>query len=441
MLLTMGLQRGWYMSLSMYVSSRPLKQTVLTRGDRVPAIAAVIAFKITLVRTFDGRFDWYIPSEAEMAEAAIHRADARKHRLERRFGHPSLIEPLFTPMLHKNVQHLLPTIYDGRIGQSHGIVDGKEVEQNKVGGLTFNMLDEHNLQYDRVAYLRQRDDDEQSISTALGPGGGKEDYIMAGRRADYLRNGPASTIGRFTTDSPGATPADELGGFDFGRVHTNQSQDALISYPPSYATPPGARPGTQSPAGSQVSLDYYAGAGGRSGRTTPGADGMYGYTDPGRVVEYVQQPMSTPPRHNLPAGAGTGPAAPVPYSGAAPAPYGSRTPPFGPVVHSRDNSVVSLSSSIPPASYGGAPSYHARGSPRPSVDLGRVAPAHPGYGRRMSVEQQYAITDPRQQRPQPAQVPPPQQGGFIGGGAGPGRMPYSRLDTGSTDDITRQSRR
>lgn len=41
----------------------------------------------------------------------MHHADARKNRLQKRFGHDALSEPLYTPMLHKNVQHLLPTMY------------------------------------------------------------------------------------------------------------------------------------------------------------------------------------------------------------------------------------------------------------------------------------------------------------------------------------------
>lgn len=74
-----------------------------------PAIGVAI-YKIILVRQFQDRFRWYIPSEAEMSEVHMHHADARKNRLQKRFGHEALSEPLYTPMLHKNVQHLLPTM-------------------------------------------------------------------------------------------------------------------------------------------------------------------------------------------------------------------------------------------------------------------------------------------------------------------------------------------
>lgn len=45
-----------------------------------------------------------------MAAVHMHHADARKNRLQKRFGHDALSEPLYTPMLHKSVQHLLPTM-------------------------------------------------------------------------------------------------------------------------------------------------------------------------------------------------------------------------------------------------------------------------------------------------------------------------------------------
>ncbi|KAK4699727.1 calcium permeable stress-gated cation channel, partial [Phenoliferia sp. Uapishka_3] len=245
MLLTIGLQRGWMDSIAV-----------------APPVAFVIAFKLILSSKFDNAFDWYaqllllsapraglrlnfqrlrfIPSESEMAEVYLHQADARKHRLQKRFGHPSLHEPLMTPMLHKSVQHLLPTIYNGRVGQGHGAVDGKSVQQNTAGGLTFNMLEAHDLQYDRTAYLRQRDEDAMTVSTAFAgtkTEGPPDDYF-AQRRANYLAHGTPGA------GSPGATPADVDLPYELSRMPTkmsSESTDNLISYPPRYTSPVGGR--------------------------------------------------------------------------------------------------------------------------------------------------------------------------------------------------------
>jgi hypothetical protein len=93
MALSIGLQSKWLYAIAM-----------------APPAICVLVFKYILDRKFDNRFRWYIPSEQEMAEVHLFHADARKHRLQKRFGHPTLHEPLFTPMLHKKVQHLLPTM-------------------------------------------------------------------------------------------------------------------------------------------------------------------------------------------------------------------------------------------------------------------------------------------------------------------------------------------
>ncbi|KAI5480148.1 hypothetical protein MNV49_001808 [Pseudohyphozyma bogoriensis] len=218
MLLTVGLQLGWYNSISL-----------------VPCAFMVLIFKLVLKNQFDMRFQWFIPSEQEMQETYLHQADARKGRLQKRFGHPSLHDPLFTPMLHKDTQHLLPTIYSGRVGQGHGAVDGKEVTQNIAGGLTFNMLESHDLAYDRAAYLRQRDEDAMTVSTAAafagketgGPPGG--DYFEQ-RRQQYLNHGPDFM-------SRDAQTPDDLP-VELSRMPTGESTENLIpTYPPRYGSP------------------------------------------------------------------------------------------------------------------------------------------------------------------------------------------------------------
>ncbi|BGP43319.1 hypothetical protein JCM10450v2_007469 [Rhodotorula kratochvilovae] len=252
MAVSIGLQTNWFYAIAL-----------------APPAISVPLFKILLDRKFQNRFRWYIPSDAELAQVHMHHADARKNRLQKRFGHDALSEPLYTPMLHKNVQHLLPTIYNGRIGQGETKLEGQTVEQNTAGGLTFAMLDAHNLEVDRHAYLRQRDDDEATVTTAAalgrharGPGsvadssawGGEGDAegYFAARRQEYLKHGAGagSRAGSpFNPGTPDELPLElqRMPTFDGDRgvgapdyAAANTSTEHLIAYPPAYGSPRGA---------------------------------------------------------------------------------------------------------------------------------------------------------------------------------------------------------
>lgn len=256
----------------------------------------------------------FIPSSDEIAETHLHQADARKHRLEKRFGHPAIHDALITPMLHKDVQHLLPTMYvlshvisdlaltsrysyNGRVGETQGKIDGKDVAQNTINGLTFNMMEAHDLAFDRHAYLtgRHLDDDTMTVSTATPfetkhskENGDEADYFNV-RRQDYLNRGAQAQ----TTDG---LP------YELSRMPTNNtmgSQENLIqAYPPQYSSPP------------QQDRNYYGGYPQQQQRpqSTAGAMGMRqgGYDrqqsmtsfDNSMEQEYYQSPprQSTPPR-------------------------------------------------------------------------------------------------------------------------------------------------
>ncbi|KAM0786205.1 hypothetical protein ACM66B_007009 [Microbotryomycetes sp. NB124-2] len=293
----------------------------------VPPIIAVLVFKYFLVKQFDNRFKWYIPSPEEMAASAQHHADARKNRLMRRFGHPSLHEPLFTPMLHKKVQHLLPTIYNGRIGQSTANIEGKVIEQNQIGGLTFNMLEQHDLMLDRNAYLAQRDEDAMTVSSAaiLGQNkalesGYEDDDYFSQRRAEYMKHGAgrygsqAGTPGGETLlgqgggspyGTPVGTPDDlphELSRMPQSTHSPSASTEQLIQYPPSYSSPQSRSNGvvyghapsqSQQSFGSRRSFDMMMNAQQQrpDGRGPP-AVAMYGHPQ-----AYAHQPQGyLPPR-------------------------------------------------------------------------------------------------------------------------------------------------
>lgn len=104
----------------------------------------------------------YIPNDQEMAESRIHRSDQSTHRLESRYGQPCLNEKPFTVLLHKSIQHLLPSVYHGHLHTSKK--EGSEKTQ--IGGLTFSMLEgQDEMAIDRATYLRERNDDNDSITT------------------------------------------------------------------------------------------------------------------------------------------------------------------------------------------------------------------------------------------------------------------------------------
>jgi hypothetical protein len=141
----------------------------------LPPIVAVIGFKIYCVKTFDARFDWYIPEAQELANTKAHGGDQRHNRLQRRFGHPALHQTLATPMVHARVKHLLPEVYRGRLDHSEmARVDGRKVEVEALtGGLKIAAIEEDQLEYDP-----HNDSDVRSIMsgttmmTGAGPGWG-----------------------------------------------------------------------------------------------------------------------------------------------------------------------------------------------------------------------------------------------------------------------------
>lgn len=188
LVLTIGLQEGWYRSISCF-----------------PPVLLVLVFKIVLSRKFDERYNWYLPSDQEVAEAVVHRSDARKGRLHKRFGNPALTDDLFTPTIHKESQHLLPQIYRGRMAEDDYInmyqgdkaLPPAESAGNIVqtGGITFQAVAPENLTMSRAEYIREQEGWETgSVSTAVADGGRRTDAAQAlfeSKKREYLASGPS----------------------------------------------------------------------------------------------------------------------------------------------------------------------------------------------------------------------------------------------------------
>lgn len=183
----------------------------------LPPLAIIIGFKFFLKSTFDTKFTWYIPSGSELERVHQHHADARKNRLLKRFGHPSLHAELFTPMIHKDHQSLLSAVYSGRIHDTgdeeangtYGEMRRQSKFQNELsdhsnapvpepyaGGLKFAAIAQHDLMYSQQQFLRERDEDEMSLaSTALVSHHPKAPGHAASLSQDlniqnYMRDGP-----------------------------------------------------------------------------------------------------------------------------------------------------------------------------------------------------------------------------------------------------------
>ncbi|SPO29576.1 uncharacterized protein UTRI_04680_B [Ustilago trichophora] len=190
----------------------------------LPPILMLVAFKIYCRRTFDSRFDWYIPNEAEIAASKIHAGDARHNRLQRRFGHPTLNSKLFTPMVHAKVKHLLPQVYKGRLDTGVAMVDGRKVETEQVaGGLKIAAIEEDQLEYDP-----SKDSDARSVmsgttlggmSMAKGGIGVGTPGSMAGPRGDYFKDQYANYI------AGGPMHGEE---FEMSNVAARDSRDNLL---------------------------------------------------------------------------------------------------------------------------------------------------------------------------------------------------------------------
>lgn len=213
--LTIGLQQGWIRSVTC-----------------APPVVLIIVFKIILSRTFDERFDWYMPSDQEVSDAVVHHSDVRKNRLHKRFGNPALHADLFTPMIHKKSQHLLRQIYSGRLAEDDYVEMYNESQKvmfggndAATGGLNFKAVEEDDLQQSREAYLREQEAWETGSQSTAVTGdtpmyrGPQSDYFEAAKR-DYLANGPGGMNG----SHPG-TP----GSFELSRVHTNATSDVLLA--------------------------------------------------------------------------------------------------------------------------------------------------------------------------------------------------------------------
>lgn len=141
----------------------------------LPPIVLTLIFKGYLGRRFNQSFQHHIPDEQELRAAKVHsqRADTVGDRLGKRFGHPSLAQELFTPMVHANTSHLLPEVYSGKIESAQKKLHeygGQKIDTQVVQGIKIATVDQRDLEYDLALYQRDRgeqDWDAQSMTSTV----------------------------------------------------------------------------------------------------------------------------------------------------------------------------------------------------------------------------------------------------------------------------------
>ncbi|OZJ04540.1 hypothetical protein BZG36_02718 [Bifiguratus adelaidae] len=82
----------------------------------IPLPFVTLAFKYICYKTYDPKAYFYLTDDSDETSPMVkfeHTADKRE-RLGFNYGHPALFAELATPMVHANIQHLLPQVYRGR---------------------------------------------------------------------------------------------------------------------------------------------------------------------------------------------------------------------------------------------------------------------------------------------------------------------------------------
>ncbi|KAL9936188.1 hypothetical protein V8E36_005030 [Tilletia maclaganii] len=422
-----------------------LDQGYIKSVAALPPILFVLAFKLYCRTNFDRHFTWYIPTPAELAKETVHTGDQRHNRLQRRFGHPTLHEKLFTPMVHAKVKHLLPRVYSGRIEETSKM-DGDTMATTRVtGGLKITAVEESMLEWSRER--DHRDDDTRSIMSgttlgnfapggrgtmgtpppgAVSPGthagvganGGTNDYFKS-QYAAYLADGP-----RGGYQQPGVTAPSMVGTMtdDFEMGHfTKGSRDNLLDHAESATVGSQSYTHHSNPAylahGKKSSADLYAEYYASPTHSTPGMDGAsfvgggaggvplaHAYSQPGDAgygyPQGAQQPLPPPQQQQQ---------QPPRFAHAAQRSNGS--PPSsvgGPLAPPRGVSPASWGQSA-----GTAPSYHSQ---QPSYGSGQMFAAAAAAGPPPPPQQYQQQPAYQSRQPPPIQPQRPGTAGSMGSG-------------------------
>ena len=123
----------------------------------LPLLPILIVFKLYCWKKFDAQFDYCISDtdnvDPESPPVTVHQ-DTGRHKLRNRFGHPALTHQLIAPMVHTKAEHLLPTVYHGRIDGDEEQGYSSNYAQNMGGGIgKVEFVAEQDLNYEHFRVL------------------------------------------------------------------------------------------------------------------------------------------------------------------------------------------------------------------------------------------------------------------------------------------------
>lgn len=138
------------MILVLYFKAAPLQTYVIC-----PLPVITIIYKIVVSRRFDPYAYYYQPNQSE--EHAIPSVDgpgatiSRRNRIGIRFGNPAFFAELPTPMVHENVQHLLPEVFAGKMRGVQEDYTSKVTRKKSVKHMSLiNRGDAHDLRFQAI---------------------------------------------------------------------------------------------------------------------------------------------------------------------------------------------------------------------------------------------------------------------------------------------------
>lgn len=234
----------------------------------LPLLVILVGFKFYCRKVFDAKIRYHTkgPDPENMLMAGTF---ARKDKLDKRYGHPSLYRPLITPMVHAKARNVLSQVYYGRINSEpvhntkYGDISMDNMQRGKAGqkqldslGGQFEIVEEADMDFMNYKH-RAEFSAEHGGRNAYGPD--SDVYSDTGtpigfRSPASSRPGTPQGFGR-AAPSPLALSTTGYGGADYYAV-PNPAPSPGEHLPRSSSPYLGDRVSMLSPDGPEPAFDW-----------------------------------------------------------------------------------------------------------------------------------------------------------------------------------------